>query len=86
MGILSLDGEGNVSGTESRFVNGTFAQSVSSGTITVNPDCSATVNLVAPDAAAKSITFTGMLSSDNKQMYLLQSDSGTAATGTMSAQ
>lgn len=86
VGILTLDGQGNVSGTESRFSSGAASQVNSSGSITVNPDCSAVITLTSTDAAAKSYTFAATLSFDNKQLLLVQSDAGTAATGTMVAQ
>jgi hypothetical protein len=86
VGILILDGQGDVSGAESRFSSGATSQVTSSGSIAVNPDCTAVITLTSQGAATQSITFAGTLTVDNKQLLLVQSDAGMAATGTMIAQ
>jgi hypothetical protein len=86
VGIVTLDGQGGASATETRFGNGASSQVTSTGLVTVNPDCSATITLTSSDVAAHSITFAAVVSADNKQLLLLQADPGTVATGTMTAQ
>jgi hypothetical protein len=86
VGVLILDGQGYVSATESRFSGGSYSQVSSNGTITVNPDCSVVINLTSVDAAAQVLTITGMLSFDEKQLLFVQSDAGTATTGTITVQ
>jgi len=86
VGILTLDGQGSVSGSESRFGTGGTAQVASAGSITVNPDCSAMITVTSQDAAGKSLTFLGTISVDNKQLLLIQSDAGMSAIGSMVAQ
>jgi hypothetical protein len=45
VGRAALDATGNVSGTESRSVGGSFADETFTGTYTVNPDCTGTATL-----------------------------------------
>ena len=42
MGILTVDGGGNISGKEARSLGGGFANETLTGTWTVNSDCTAT--------------------------------------------
>jgi hypothetical protein len=86
VGILNLDGQGSVSGAESRFSKGTTSKVASTGTIAVNPDCSAVITVTSQDAAGQSFTFLGMVSIDNKQLLLIQSDAGMAGFGSIVAQ
>lgn len=51
-GILAFDGEGNVSTSYSGAVNGgVFTNQTSSGTYTVNPDCSGSMSFTSGSAA-----------------------------------
>lgn len=83
VGILSLDGQGNVTTQESRYRSGTYAQISSSGTITINPDCTAAVTL---SSTGSSMNFWGVVSFDQKQLLLVQSDAGTATSATVVVQ
>jgi len=84
-GILMLDGSGAVTATESRITGGVFSQVASSGAITVNDDCSASMMLTSM-TDGKSVNFWGSLSRDEKTLMLVQSDAGTAASGSMQTQ
>ena len=86
VGILTLDGQGNIAGAESRFSHGATSQVVSSGSITVNPDCSAVITLTSQGPAAQSLNFFAALTVDNKQLLLIQSDAGTAGVGSIISQ
>jgi hypothetical protein len=86
VGIITLDGQGDVSGAENRFTSGSTSQITSTGTIAVNPDCSATITLTSQGASAQSLNFAATVSYDNKQLLLVQSDAGMSATGAMTAQ
>jgi len=45
VGRATIDAAGNVSGTESRSVGGSFADETFAGTLTVNPDCTGTLTV-----------------------------------------
>jgi len=86
VGLLALDGQGNVSAAESRFASGASSTVLSSGSIVINPDCSATLSLSSTGAAPGSMTLSGILSFDEKQLFFVQSDAGWTASGTLTAQ
>jgi len=86
VGLLSLDGQGNATATESRFVNGASYQVASSGAITVNADCSVAVALTPTTGSGNSLNFRGFLSSDETQMILVQTDANTAVRGSVMVQ
>ncbi len=77
VGIFNFDGQGDVAATESRF--GAAAQVTSSGTITVNPDCTAQITITP--ASGTAMNFFGILSQDEKQILMVQSDTGNAVSG-----
>jgi len=80
VGIISLDGQGNATTNESRFSSGTYASASATGTIAINPDCTAALTLSTDTASAN---FWGIVSFDQKQVLLVQSDAGTTATATL---
>jgi hypothetical protein len=83
-GLLSLDGQGNATASEMRFNGASFQQVASTGTVTVNPDCS--VNLTLAAAGGTSVNLLGAIRSDVKQVAIVQTDAGTAVTGVATAQ
>ena len=84
-GVISFDGQGNAAATESRFAGGTASQVASSGTIAINPDCTASLLLVSlTDGSA--VNFAGIVSADYSQISLVRSDPGSVATGAVIAQ
>jgi hypothetical protein len=86
VGIASLDGQGNVTTSESRYSVGSYTQVASTGTITINSDCSAAMTLSTNGGTGASLNFQGIVSFDRKQLFLVQSDAGTATTGSFIAQ
>ncbi len=86
IGVITLDGQGNLTATETRFSGGSSSQAQSTGTIVVNSDCSFTMALSPMSAAGGAMNFFGIASADNKQLLIVQSDAATAVTGTMSSQ
>jgi hypothetical protein len=86
VGVISLDGQGNLTAAESRFSGGSSSQVQSLGTMTVNPDCSFTMALSPVSTAGGAMNFFGIASADNKQLLIVQSDAATAVTGVMTAQ
>jgi hypothetical protein len=83
VGIASADGQGNITATESRYSAGTYSQVSSSGTITVNNDCTAVITL---SSSTKSINFLALVGLDPTQIVIVQSDAGTAASGSLVGQ
>jgi hypothetical protein len=77
-GVVTLDGQGDLTATESRFSGTAYSQVASTGTITVNPDCSASLSLTANGST---VNLMGTISFDEKQLFFVRSDAGTAVSG-----
>jgi hypothetical protein len=86
VGIASLDGQGNIAAIESRYSAGPYLQVASSGTIIINSDCTAAISLTGTGASASSMNFLAIVSLDEKQLLFVQSDAGTATSGSLIAQ
>src|SRR5262245_24680072 len=84
-GVLTLDGLGGAKLVESRYTSGSSAQSISNGTITILPDCSAVLVLSSQDAA-RAMNFFALITNDTKQLLIVQSDEGVAVKGIAVAQ
>ncbi|HEV3202524.1 MAG TPA: hypothetical protein VGZ73_31745 [Bryobacteraceae bacterium] len=85
IGSINLDGQGNVTASESRFGNGAYSQVVSAGSITVNSDCSLNMTLAA-NTDGSLVNYRGIILNSTKDMFLLRSDDGATITGTVVAQ
>jgi hypothetical protein len=86
VGLVSLDGQGNLTAAETRFSGGSSSQVQSTGTIVVNPDCSFTMVLSSTAGSAGAMNFFGIASANNTQLLIVQSDAATAVTGAMTSQ
>jgi len=85
VGVITFDGQGNVTAQESRFSNGTMSQVQSAGTVTVNLDCSFTMSLL-PATGGTAVSLFGIADADYKHMHIVQSDARTAVSGLLSVQ
>jgi hypothetical protein len=86
-GMVSLDGNGGANAMEDRINAGKYAETDSSGSLTVNPDCSFSLRLTAADGSTAN--FAGLITFDanqNPQPILIRSDANTAVSGSMVAQ
>jgi hypothetical protein len=86
-GMVSLDGNGGASASEARIAGGKYADTDSTGSITVNPDCSFSLMLTA--ASGATVNFAGVIAFDSNQIpqpTLIRSDANTAVSGSMVAQ
>jgi len=86
IGVMTFDGQGNVTTVESRFTQGSSSQVQSVGTITVNPDCSFNVSLSSPSVAGGTMNLFGIADADYKHLHVIQSDANTAVSGVLSSQ
>ena len=86
VGVVTLDGQGNLAAAETRFSAGTSSQVQSAGSIVVNSDCSFTMTLSSVSPSGGAMNFFGIASADNKQLLIVQSDAATAVTGAMTSQ
>jgi hypothetical protein len=86
VGVITLDGQGNLTAAETRFSAGSSSQVQSAGSIVVNSDCSFTMALSSVSTSGGAMNFFGIASADNKQLLIVQSDAATAVTGTMTSQ
>ncbi len=84
IGKISVDDQGNVTATESRFSGGAYSQVTSTGTIAVNLDCTLTLSL-ASTVDGSLANFRGMMTSA-RELMLVQSDDGASVTGNVTAQ
>ncbi|HTS25856.1 MAG TPA: hypothetical protein VMH81_08270 [Bryobacteraceae bacterium] len=85
IGSLNLDGQGNVTTSESRFGNGAYSQVATTGTITLNSDCTLNMTLAA-NSDGSLVNFRGVVLNSSKEMFLIRIDDGTTVTGTVTAQ
>jgi hypothetical protein len=87
VGVISLDGQGNLTASESRYNSGSTSPVQSIGTMTVNPDCSFAMALSSVSGTGGAMNFFGIVTGANSQQLLIvQSDAATAVTGTMTSQ
>jgi len=86
VGVVTLDGQGNLTAAETRFSAGASFQVQSTGSIVINTDCSFTMTLSSVSPTGGAMNFFGIASADNKQLLIVQSDAATAVTGTMTSQ
>ena len=77
VGILTLDGKGNVlNGVATSSLNGAIADETFSGTYTVNPDCTGSV--VRTDGSH----FSFVVTPDGSRLDSIRTDPGTVFSGT----
>ena len=75
-----LDGHGHVSGSGTFDVGGTFTSTSISGTYTESSNCTGTAHIVA---GASTLNFNFVVVAAGKEIFMIETDSGTAAGGFM---
>ena len=86
-GKLTADGVGNFSATTLASYNGLIAAENISGTITVSPNCSVTINYSLTTATATvKVSFRGTIVDKGKRVLLIVTDPGAAIVGEMRTQ
>ena len=80
VGMFNLDGQGDVTAIETRFINGSDAQVTSSGTITVNLDCTVTMMLSPLSGSADQVNLRGVIVNNEREMLLVRTDAGTVVS------
>jgi len=79
-GIANYDGKGNFTLTATTSFNGNVqGPTTYAGTYSVNPDCS------FGSAAASGATFSGVITDNGHQLYIMQANNGVVITGTAKA-
>ncbi len=86
VGVVTLDGQGNVTAAETRFSGGSSFQVQSTGSIVVNADCTFTISVASTSNTGGALNFFGIAVADNKQLQIVRSDAATAISGVLSAQ
>lgn len=79
VGQVTLDGKGNVSGTETFSVGGVISSSSSTGTYAVSADCTGTVQILP--SGGSPLNFNAVVVGGGKQMLLIESDNDTTVSG-----
>ncbi|MFN2452611.1 MAG: hypothetical protein ABR577_00135 [Pyrinomonadaceae bacterium] len=84
VGRLVFDGSGNFTGTDSTSFGGAISQNATTGTYTVEPDCTGTLNVTFANGftAAGSIVVVD----EGKEIFYIETVPGTVVTGTMKRQ
>ena len=86
-GVFIADGLGHVTIQSNASYNGIFLPANVPGTYTVNSDCTTVFQVTLPPPISIPSTFTGVLSTDNRQMALvISSPPGTVVIGTHAKQ
>jgi hypothetical protein len=80
VGQATLDGKGNISGTETFSVGGAISTVPVTGTYTQNADCTGTAQ-ITPQGSATS-NFTTVAVNGGKELLLIETDANTTVTGT----
>jgi hypothetical protein len=86
IGLLTADGMGNFSMTESMFREGVFSRTVSSGTYSVSSDCSVVLRVRSTTAVGSATMLQGQLVNSDTELLWIQADNGSSVTGAFSAQ
>jgi hypothetical protein len=73
-GTFTSDGEGNINIESQASYNGLILNAPAQGTYTVSPDCLVTYNIVLPLPLGAPSTFTGILSSNNREQTVTITD------------
>jgi hypothetical protein len=83
IGQLTLDGKGNISGTETLSVDLAISTATVSGTYTQNSDCTGTAQIISTVKGSTPVTRTFYYVEVNsgKELLLLDTDSGTVVAG-----
>lgn len=84
IGALQIGEEGTVSAVESRFQNGTITRVSSTGNLTVNLDCTVSLNLGSSDGVA--MRYEGLLVGGGRELMLVRSDTGVIVSGEATGQ
>jgi hypothetical protein len=76
IGVLIADGNGNITGVETLSVNGVITQGVTftTGTYTVNADCTGSIVTTTPDGAVTDHDF--VLDDNKKEIRIIVTESG----------
>jgi hypothetical protein len=83
VGQVILDGEGNLSGTESFSLGGTIGDLVSiTGTYTANADCTGTAQITPQ--GYPTMNFASVVVNGGNELLLIETDSNTIVSGTAS--
>jgi hypothetical protein len=79
VGQVTLDGKGNISGTETFTNNGIISTLSVTGTYTENSNCTGTWTVIPSGGSA--IDFNTVVVNSGKELLLIESDNNTNAAG-----
>ncbi len=80
VGQITLDGNGNISGTEAFSVGGAISTVAVTGTYTENADCTGTAQIIPTGSTATN--FNLVVVNDGKELLLIETDNNTVVAGT----
>jgi hypothetical protein len=79
VGLVSSDGAGNLSATETDSINGTIVRRTITGSYTVNANCTGTVTFTDNFQQTTHLDFVAVKEAD--ELQFIQTDSGTVTSG-----
>ena len=79
VGSFTQDAAGNITGAQTRSLAGAIAQETIAGTVTVNPDCTATatVNVLQGGTPVRTSTLDAVYDNFGRNLNTMASDTGT---------
>jgi hypothetical protein len=84
VGVMSADGNGNLTGSDTVSKDGTIGQRTFTGTYTVNANCSGSAKFQFSDKSTTSMDFA--MGNSGKAMNFIDTDTNVVVTGTAIAQ
>ena len=80
VGQVTLDGKGNISGSETFSIGGVITESSAAGTYTLNENCTGTMQITPSGQAT--MNFNTVVVDGGKEVLLIESDNNTTVSGT----
>ena len=86
IGVVSFDGAGKATSSETVSISGTILRATSSVTYTVNPDCTGTITWTYPDFGDLVVHADLVIADNGKTIYTIGTDAGSLSYGVYTRQ
>ena len=85
VGLVEIGNDGGITAIESRFSNGAVSRVASTGTMTINADCTVSFSLTST-ADGSVAAYRGMLVNGGRELMVVRSDAGAIVSGDAAVQ